>query len=101
MRLVSSLLSITLLATACTSVDPNTPAPEVFEQVCARCHGVSLGGGVGPALGSGSDAASKPDESLLTTITNGRARMPSFRNQLTETQIVGLVDYIRQVQGAG
>ncbi len=101
LRLALLLVTILLLTAACSSVDPNATAPEVFEQACARCHGISMGGGVGPALGPGSDAETKPDESLLTAITNGRARMPSFRNQLTEEQIRGLVQYIRTVQGDG
>jgi cytochrome c6 len=100
-RLAVLLVTILLLTAACSSVDPNATPPEVFEQACARCHGIGMGGGVGPSLGSRSDAATKPDESLLTTITNGRARMPSFRNQLTEAQIRGLVEYIRTVQGDG
>lgn len=101
MRLGLLLAALLLVVFACTSVDPNAAGPEVFEQVCARCHGINLDGGVGPSLGPGSEAASKPDESLLMTITTGRARMPSFRNQLTEDQIRGLVEYIRTVQGAG
>lgn len=101
MRLAGLLVTILLFTAACTSVETNATAPEVFDQVCARCHGISMGGGVGPSLGPGSDAESKPDESLLTAITNGRARMPSFRNQLTEAQIRGLVEYIRAVQGDG
>ena len=101
MRLVALLVTMLLLTASCSSVDPNASAPEVFEQACARCHGISMSGGVGPALGPGSDAERKPDESLLTAITNGRARMPSFRNQLTEAQIRGLVQYIRTVQGEG
>ncbi|MDH5420237.1 MAG: cytochrome c [Acidimicrobiia bacterium] len=101
MRLVGFLVIVLLLTASCTSVDPTASAIEVYEQACARCHGNSMGGGVGPALGPGSDAESKPDESLLTAITNGRARMPSFRNQLTEAQIRGLVEYIRTVQRDG
>lgn len=101
MRLAGPLLIILLLTAACSSVDPNATPPEVFEQTCARCHGINMDGGVGPSLGPGSAAESKPDESLHTTITNGRARMPSFRNQLTEAQIRGLVEYIRTVQGDG
>jgi mono/diheme cytochrome c family protein len=95
------LATLLLLVSGCTSVDPNATGPEVFAQVCASCHGINLDGGVGPSLGPDSEAASKPDESLLTTIITGRARMPSFRNQLTEDQIRGLVEYIRAVQGAG
>ena len=95
------LATLLLLVSGCTSVDPNAAGPEVYDQVCARCHGINLDGGVGPSLGPDSEAASKPDESLFTTIATGRARMPSFRNQLTEDQIRGLVEYIRTVQGAG
>ena len=101
LRLAGLLVTILLLTAACSSVDPNATAPEVFEQTCARCHGISMAGGTGPALGPGSAAQAKPDESLLTAITNGRARMPSFRNQLSEAQIRGLVQYIRTVQGDG
>lgn len=101
LRLAGLLVTILLLTAACSSVDPNATAPEVFEQTCARCHGISMAGGTGPALGPGSAAQAKPDESLLTAITNGRARMPSFRNQLTEAQIRGLVQYIRAVQADG
>ena len=34
---------------------------EVYAQLCARCHGDDLSGGVGPALGPGSDLADEPD----------------------------------------
>ncbi len=101
LRFAVLLVTILLLTAACSSVDPNATAPEVFEQTCARCHGISMAGGTGPALGPGSAAETKPDESLLSAITNGRARMPSFRNQLSEPQIRGLVQYIRTVQGDG
>ena len=100
MRLVL-LLACLLLVSSCTTVDPSSAGPEVFGQVCARCHGIGLNGGAGPSLGPGSDASTKPDESLLTAIANGRGRMPSFGNQLTQKQIRELVEYIRAVQGAG
>lgn len=92
---------LVIFGSACTSIDPNATGPEVYEQACSRCHGADFQGGGGmPALGPGSEAAAKPDESLLATITNGRARMPSFGNQLTDAQIDGLVVYLREVQGA-
>lgn len=70
---------------------------EIYAELCARCHGPDLNGGVGPALGPGTNAASEPDEYLEFTIGNGRGRMPSFPS-LSEQQVDRLVDYIREVQ---
>jgi mono/diheme cytochrome c family protein len=70
----------------------------VYEQVCARCHDDDLSGGVGPALGPGSNAASQDDDFLRLTISDGRGRMPSFRNTLTPTQIERVISFIRGEQ---
>ena len=92
---------LVMFVSACTTIDPNATGPEIYEAVCSRCHGIDLQGGVGiPALGPGSEAAAKSDASLLATITHGRARMPSFGNQLTDEQVHGLVAYLRELQGA-
>ncbi len=77
---------------------PDATGEEIFEQVCARCHGAAMTGGVGPALGPGSDAADQPNEFLVQTITNGRGRMPSFSLTLTEEQIARVVVYLREIQ---
>jgi mono/diheme cytochrome c family protein len=78
---------------------PDATGEEIFEQVCARCHGAAMTGGIGPALGPGSDAAQQPDEFLVQTITEGRGRMPSFSLKLSDEQIARVVSYIREVQG--
>ncbi|MGA7272791.1 MAG: cytochrome c [Acidimicrobiia bacterium] len=77
---------------------PDATGREIYEQVCARCHGASMTGRVGPALGPGSDAADQPDEFLVQTITNGRGRMPSFSSTLSDQQIARVIAYMRQVQ---
>lgn len=77
---------------------PDATGEEIYQQVCARCHGSGLTGRVGPALGPGSDAAEQPDEFLVETITNGRGRMPSFSLTLSDDQIARVVAYIRRVQ---
>lgn len=68
--------------------------------VCARCHRSDLGGGVGPALGPHSEAADQSDEFLVTVITDGRGRMPSFRQTLSTAQIERVVSFLRQEQDA-
>lgn len=87
------------ILTACTAqVGEDATGEQIYESICARCHGSDLGGGVGPALGPGSDAASQPDEFLITTITRGRGRMPSFSATLNDEQILRVVDYLRSRQ---
>jgi mono/diheme cytochrome c family protein len=67
--------------------------------LCANCHGDDLSGGIGPALGPGSDSAGQPDSFLELTILHGRGRMPSFESSLDDAQLGRLIRHIREVQG--
>lgn len=100
MRHSFTFLALTLALSACSLGGPAEDATgeEIYAQLCARCHDGDLSGGVGPALGPGSNAASEDDEYLEFTIVNGRGRMPSF-SSLTEQQVDRLVAHIREVQG--
>lgn len=90
---------LTLTLTACSPGGPDEDATgeEIYAQLCARCHGADLGGGIGPPLGPGSNAASETDEYLEFTVVNGRGRMPSFPS-LGDQQIERLVAYLREAQ---
>jgi mono/diheme cytochrome c family protein len=70
----------------------------MYQEVCANCHGDDLGGGIGPALGAGSNAAEQDDEFLVLTIDRGRGRMPSFDSTLSDDQIARVVEYLRTQQ---
>lgn len=101
MRL-ACLLAIGLAVSACSLGGPPDDATgeEIYAELCTSCHGADMSGGVGPALGPGSNAADEDDEFLVFTITNGRGRMPSFESTLNEEQVDRLVAYIREVQEA-
>jgi len=71
---------------------------EIYSMLCANCHGPDLEGGIGPPLGPGSNAVTRPDSFLETTIIHGRGRMPSFSSSLSDQQLASLIDHIRQVQ---
>jgi mono/diheme cytochrome c family protein len=71
---------------------------EIYDQLCARCHGANLEGVIGPALGPGSEVAEEADDFIEFTIIHGRGRMPSFSSTLGGAQIDRLVVYIRGVQ---
>jgi cytochrome c5 len=102
LRMPRSLIVICLLAlTACTGAPrPDATGQEIYEQVCSNCHGADLSGGIGPAVGPGSNAAAQDDDFLLLTITRGRGRMPSFDTTLSDDQIARVVDYLRTAQGS-
>ncbi len=98
--IVALLLAATLLQ-ACTvpRLSPGATGSQVFDSICARCHGKDLAGGIGPPLGSGSEAAEMTDEFYRFTIIHGLGRMPSFRTTLSDEQIDRVIQYIRQQQG--
>ena len=79
------------------------PAPEraaqlrhLVRQDCGACHGLSLGGGLGPADAGG--AQDKPDASLAAVILAGRpgTPMPPWRPFLTEEEAIWLVYWLKQ-----
>lgn len=100
-RLGSAILltAIAVFLSACVTVDEDSSGQEIYEQICSRCHGGDLGGGVGPALGADSDAAARDDGFWTQTITRGRGRMPAFRSTLSDEQIQRVIEYSRDVQG--
>lgn len=88
-----------LLITACA--DPPPPVAsgeEIYQQLCANCHGNDLNGWVGPAVGAGSNSAAQDDDFLVLTVTRGRGPMPSFESTLSDEQIARVVDYLRAEQ---
>lgn len=103
MRSAAATGALIIVLTACSVGRPPDDATgeEIYAQLCARCHGADLGGGIGPSLGPGSATESEPDEFIEFTVVNGRGRMPSFESSLDEAQIDRLVSYIREVQSGG
>lgn len=97
-RLGALLVAALLLSACATRPSPDAGGEEIYELLCARCHGDDLGGGVGPALGPGSEAAASSDEFLRTTITRGRGRMPSFGHTLSEAQVERVIEFLREAQ---
>lgn len=100
MRRLTVLVVVAVLSVACSPGGPAEDASgeEIYIQLCARCHGADMSGGVGPPLGPGSNAASESDEFLEFTIMNGRGRMPSFSSTLEVDQVERLIGYMREVQ---
>ena len=66
-------------------------------QDCGSCHGMTMKGGLGPAL-TPEVLKSKPRELIETTITYGRpgTPMPPWNNILTKQEINWMVDRLYQ-----
>lgn len=95
---VMSVMLLGLL-TACTGrPSDEATGEEIYQQLCANCHVDDLSGGIGPALGPGSNSAEQPDDFLEVTILRGRGSMPSFSSSLDTTQLDRLIEYLREVQ---
>jgi cytochrome c55X len=63
---------------------------------CGACHGLTLQGGMGPAL-LPENLAGKPDELLVTTILEGRkgTAMPPWKPFMNRDEAVWLVGVLR------
>lgn len=94
---IAALFLLVCLAGCSPAPSPDATGPELFGDLCSACHGASLEGKVGPALGRGATSASLPDDYLVTSIRRGIGTMPSF-DHLSEDHISRLVAYIRDVQ---
>lgn len=80
----------------------DAPAPErvrelvhMVRQDCGSCHGLTLQGGLGPAL-TAEALRDKAAEGLVITVMSGRpgTPMPPFRGILSEDDAVWVVDQL-------
>lgn len=112
MKLPSSIMAALLTIvplTAMSQTDPVT-GKEIFEQMCAGCHGTRGDGGAGqksgfvprvPTLANKQYMDSVPDDYLVMIIKKGgeymgkMASMPAWEKRLSEQQIRDIVAHIR------
>ena len=106
--IIAALLTTVGIATTAQS-EPQTPK-EIFDQMCAGCHGFRGDGGEGhrggfsPHIGTLANKeymSQVPDEYLEMIIKKGGAymgkisTMPAWEKKLNDEQIKGIVAYIR------
>jgi cytochrome c55X len=92
-----------VLALLPLAVPAGEPSPQrqqaliqFLKQDCGSCHGMTLRGGLGPALLPKS-LADKSDEQLVTTLLKGRpgTTMPPWESFLSRDEAVWLVAQLR------
>ena len=82
-----------LLLAACAPTElVDASGEEIYGELCARCHGVELEGGVAPGIELTTETT---DEHLATVIRDGVGVMAGFGSTLSSEQIDRVVDYLR------
>ena len=91
-RPIVVVLTLLLAGSAVVALAEPTPARQkelihLVRQDCGSCHGMTLQGGLGPAL-LPANLADKPAESLVATIVHGRpgTPMPPWHRFLAEDE---------------
>lgn len=82
-----------LAAISAISVERQAELHNLLTQDCGSCHGMTLKGGLGPAL-TVEAINKKPRDLILETVLNGRpgTPMPPWKNILTHEEIEWLID---------
>jgi len=103
MRQRGMMLAIVMgfsLLTAASLMAEDTDIQEVYKKKCAMCHkadGKGYAAMKTPDFTSKEWQASRTDEQLIETMTNGKAPMPAFEKQLKPDEIKALItDVVRK-----
>lgn len=71
-------------------------AAATFKAKCAMCHGADgKGGKMGTRDFGSAEVKAETDAQLVEIITKGKGKMPAYDGKLKDTEIKGLVTYIR------
>lgn len=79
------------------------PGKAIFTSKCALCHGADGAGktSIGKTLKitdfHSPDIKKLSDADLKDTITNGKNKMPPFKDKLTDAQIDQVISYVREL----
>jgi mono/diheme cytochrome c family protein len=73
---------------------------EIYQDLCAQCHGTRGEGGIGPQLSSPQYQEANTDQDIFDTIDKGHAAtaMIAWGEILSSDQIQQLVEFIRQME---
>jgi cytochrome c oxidase subunit 2 len=72
---------------------------EEWEGVCAKCHGMSGEGGIGPRI-AGSPTLTD-DAALAALLRNGKGEMPAVGSGWSDEQVASLAAYLREDPPSG
>ncbi len=90
---VLALIFTTVLYGATPDTDRQKVLMHLLKQDCGSCHGLTMQGGLGPAL-TPQALRDKPRDAMVATILYGRpgTPMPPWENQLTEAEATWMME---------
>lgn len=98
-RNIAPLLCLLVALTAGAEPSPQRQQEllHLLRHDCGSCHGMTLKGGLGPAL-LPANLTGKSDEFLIATVLDGRAAtaMPPWRGMLQREEVVWLIEQLRK-----
>lgn len=101
-RILGTIAAAGLLGAAASAAEPPAAARQaeltrLVRQDCGSCHGLTLKGGLGPAL-TRDALVDKPPVSLVVTVLQGRpgTAMPPWRDFVTEAEAVWIVHKLQE-----
>jgi len=74
------------------TADPN------YKAKCAACHGATAEGKPAMKTAPMKDSAAKSDDELTNSITNGKNKMPAYKDKLKPEEIKALVSEIKALK---
>jgi len=104
MKAILRISAILVCASAVMSAWAEQPAAGVFKTKCAPCHG-AVGDASTPAgkalkvpSFTSEEVLKETDANLLDIATNGKGKMPAWRDKLSDDQLKDLIVFIRTMQ---
>lgn len=97
---MKKLLLLLCISSSCFAAEPSaerqTEIRTLLQNTCGGCHGAELKGAMGPSL-KPEALASKADDLLITTITNGRkgTAMGSWKSTFEPDEIKWIVGVLK------
>ncbi len=90
------ILLISMTAQAELNVEQQSRIKHLVQHDCGSCHGMTLKGGLGPAL-TAENLQNKSHELLFTIIMNGveGTPMPPWKEILDEQEVTWIVDQLK------
>jgi mono/diheme cytochrome c family protein len=100
MRFAYRLAAVALAAGLALPAIASADGKSLFNDNCSACHQVTGKGvkGAFPAL-AGSAFVQGDPKIVMTTVLNGRAGMPAFKDDLSDADLSAILTYVRSSWG--
>jgi cytochrome c6 len=95
-----ALLCLVAAALAPAAASAASPPKDLYEDNCSACHQVTGKGikGAFPTLAA-SPLVNGPPAPMVTTVLNGRAGMPAFKDDINDADLASIISYVRTSWG--